>query len=211
MMSSDTDLPGELIGAIVDPSAIDAASSLAEAGIDALLDDGLLRDIPVVGTLVSLARAGIALRDRIFAKKVARFLLQISEVPEEERRQFHEELGRNPKGTKALGETLIVLLDRIDDFEKARLLAKSFVALLQKKIPEDDFHRLCRAIDRVILAADIRSLADWAAAVQKLPQEVGVSLAAAGLLELNSDTVYVGGARDYRKTRIGELAASFLL
>jgi hypothetical protein len=48
MMSSDTDLPGELIGAIVDSSAIDAASSLAEVGIDALLDDGLLRDIPIV-------------------------------------------------------------------------------------------------------------------------------------------------------------------
>jgi hypothetical protein len=48
-------------------------------------------------------------------------------------------------------------------------------------------------------------------AVQKLSQEIGASLSAAGLVELNSDTVYVGGARDYRRTRIGEQAASFLL
>jgi len=211
MMSSDADLPGELVDAIADPSAIDAAVSLAEAGFDALLDDGLLRDLPVVGTLVSLARAGIALRDRIFAKKVARFLLEVSEVPEDERRTFQEELGSNPGKRKALGETLIVLLDRIDDFEKARLLAKSFVALLQKRISEVEFHRICRAIDRVILAADIRSLANWPTAVPRIPQEIGVSLSAAGLLELNSDTLYVGGTRDYRKTRIGELAAGILV
>jgi len=210
-MSSETDLPGELIGSIVNPSAIDAATSLAEVGIDALLDDGLLRDVPIVGTLVSLGRAGIALRDRIFAKKVARFLLQLCEVPEEERRRFHDELNRNPKRSRALGETLIVLLDRIDDFEKAQLLAKAFVALLRNKIVEADFHRLCRAIDRVVLAADMRGLADWAGAVEKIPQEVGASLSAAGLVELNSDTPYVGGARDYRKTRIGDFAESLLL
>jgi hypothetical protein len=109
MMSSDTDLPGELIGAIVDSSAIDAASSLAEVGIDALLDDGLLRDIPVVGTLVSLARAGIALRDRFFAKKIARFLLQVGDVPEEERRRFHEELRKSLR--RALAEE--ALRDRL--------------------------------------------------------------------------------------------------
>jgi hypothetical protein len=211
VMANSTDLPGELIGAIVDPSAINAASALAEVGIDALLDDGLLRDIPVVGTLVSLARTGIALRDRIFAKKIARFLLQLNEVHAAERGQFHEELTRDPKRAKVLGETLIVLLDRIDDVEKARLLAQSFAALLQKKISETDFHRLCRAVDRIILASDSAHLANWAGAVQKLPQEIGVSLSAAGLLELNSDTVYVGNGRDYRKTRIGELAASILL
>ena len=38
MMSSDPDLPGELIDAIADPSAINAAASFAEVGIDALLD-----------------------------------------------------------------------------------------------------------------------------------------------------------------------------
>ncbi|MDF4560139.1 hypothetical protein P3494_26935, partial [Vibrio parahaemolyticus] len=49
-------------------------TELAEIAIDSVLDDGVLKDIPVVGTAVSLYQTGVAVRERQYVKKLVTFL-----------------------------------------------------------------------------------------------------------------------------------------
>ncbi|MFT5657768.1 MAG: hypothetical protein ACI9KN_001042 [Gammaproteobacteria bacterium] len=53
------------------------AQQFAEMGIDSLLDSSVLREIPIVGSVVALTSATIAIRDRLFLKKVLKFIAQI--------------------------------------------------------------------------------------------------------------------------------------
>lgn len=55
----------------------DAAAELAEAGIDQLLEDGFLRDVPVLGSVLGTIRAAGRVRDFLLAKKLGRFLLRL--------------------------------------------------------------------------------------------------------------------------------------
>jgi len=52
----------------------EVAIDLSEVALDSLTDNEIIKDIPVVGTFVRLARATMSIPDRIFAKKVERFI-----------------------------------------------------------------------------------------------------------------------------------------
>ena len=52
-----------LVSSIAKPNLTDLASELAEVGLDHFLTDGVLRDIPVLGTLVGLYRTVGVIRE----------------------------------------------------------------------------------------------------------------------------------------------------
>ena len=43
---------------------------LSEVAIDAVMEDGILKDLPVVGAIVGLAKFGMNLKERILLKKI---------------------------------------------------------------------------------------------------------------------------------------------
>jgi len=66
----------------------DITIDLAEAGVDQLLAEGIVRDIPILGTLVRLRTSFGLVRDYVFTKKVAKFLIGVAEIEEEKRKEF---------------------------------------------------------------------------------------------------------------------------
>ncbi|HED2907765.1 TPA: hypothetical protein R4Z42_005195, partial [Klebsiella pneumoniae] len=51
----------------------DLKKEYAEIGIDSLLDSGILKEIPLVGTLLGLYNVVDSVRDHIFTEKIFRF------------------------------------------------------------------------------------------------------------------------------------------
>lgn len=137
-----------LVESLDSSSLRDLTADLAEVTIDQLIEAGPFRDIPILGTLVK-AKASIGLvRDYVFMKKVAKFLMGLAEIPEEQRRTFMQRVASRGE-TKKLGEVLLILLDRLDDFDKPALLAKVFRAYLTRNLPLEVFRRLGAAIERL--------------------------------------------------------------
>lgn len=129
----------------------DVLADISEVAIDSILEDGVIRDIPVIGSLVGLVRGGISIRDRIYAKKILRFLLEFKDIPREEIQAQIDELATNPKERQRLGEHLLLLLDRLNDMDKPALLAKAFIAFLEQRISREDFQGLAYAIDALFI------------------------------------------------------------
>ncbi len=67
-------LGASLIKTIYDPHLTKIIQDYGELAIDALIQDDLLKEIPVIGTAVRLTKMGIAIRDRNFLKKILRFI-----------------------------------------------------------------------------------------------------------------------------------------
>jgi hypothetical protein len=147
----DQSLEESLVRSIAKPNLTELAD-LAEVGLDQLLQEGVLRDIPVLGTLVGLYRTMGIVRDRIFATKVIRFLVGLSNTPIKDREQFLEEHDE-PAKRRELGETLVLVLDRLDDMQKPEALARLFAAYLQGRFDLVMFRRLATALDRVPLSS----------------------------------------------------------
>ncbi len=128
----------------------DVIAKLGEVTVDAFMNEGVLRDIPIIGTLVGLGRAGVAVRDLLFVKKLQAFLVELQKVPEE-REQFVREMEVDPAVRDKVGMQLLVLLERFEELDKARLLGRAFAAYLKGVIDRSAFLRMSRAIDRCLV------------------------------------------------------------
>ena len=129
----------------------DAVVDLAEAGIDQLLKDGFLRDVPILGSVMGVIRATGSVRDLLLAKKLGRFLLALQSVPLDERERFHDSLGSRAEARR-VGEALLLLLDRLDDMQKPELVARLFRARIRGEIDGTTFQQMATAVDRLLIA-----------------------------------------------------------
>jgi len=69
----------------------------------------------------------------------------------EEREKFVRDMEADPAVRDKVGMQLIVLLERFEEIEKARLLGKAFAACLRGAIDRGAFLRISRAIDRCLV------------------------------------------------------------
>ena len=125
------------------------AKEVAEAGIDALLDqEGFVKDLPLVGSVVALAKVGASARDRLLAKKILRFLESLSDIDEKERAEMLEKLEQSEGFRGQVGERLLEILDGLSIDRQPEMVAKTFAAFARGRISDLELKRLVVAIER---------------------------------------------------------------
>jgi len=218
----DPAIESAVVEAIGEPGIQDTLADLADAGIDQLLQEGFLRDVPAVGTVLGAVRATGSIRDLLLAKKLGRFLLELHRIPEKDRADFAQSHS-SPKDKRRVGEALILLLDRLDDLEKPALVARVFGAYIRGRIDHSTFRLMASAIDRLHLP-HLKALAELylngadEAAVSKLDRDVCQALAFAGLLRAEArgnggawfDPLMAGAVLVYTGNKLGETFVSIV-
>jgi len=143
------DYPNKLEGKLVESIKIDGLGDLAqeyaELGLDLITDDGVLRDIPIVGSIVKISKAVGSIRDRLYLKKLLHFLHKVGETTQQEREAFIED---NCQETKQFEETVLLILERSDRIEKATLIGKIFKACILGKLRYADALKLSEMTNR---------------------------------------------------------------
>lgn len=130
----------------------DATIDTAEAFLDGLTSMGeVVEAFPVFGTVAKLIRTGFSIHDRLFMQKMAKFLLELQQVSVDERYTFVRDMDGDPTFKKKVGAKLVLLLDRVDDLEKASVLGKLFRAYLVGWVDYTLFGRLAGIVDRAYL------------------------------------------------------------
>jgi hypothetical protein len=161
----------------------DAASEVAEVGLDHVLAEGVLKDLPIVGIAVRALAAGRGVHDALLLGKFIRFFRHIEETTEEERAAFLAKL--DEKGERErMQRNLLLLLDRIEQEEKAPLLARVFTAMVRGEISPWQLPRYSSVILGCTVL-DLRVLYHFSPKVRgsPLPVEIGRRLEAFGLVK----------------------------
>lgn len=186
-----------LMDSALSDGAADIAGGVADLALDAVLDEGVLRDVPVFGWLVKTYGIGSIVRERIFLAKIARFLQATTVVSDQEREKFRKKLSANPEFSRKVGENLILLLDRHDNMEKAHILGKVFSGYLRGVIDYDAFLKIAAAVDRSFIV-DLNNLEIYYEQIQtydpragrpfaeSLDDDTAQSLYTAGLVRIDS-------------------------
>ncbi len=107
----------------------------------------LLKDVPVVGTAVKVATLFRAIPDALFLNKVKRFALELESVSIEDRTKFAERMMVEPETCQRAGENVLLLLDRLDDMDKATLLGRLFAGYMRGALNFEEFRRLASCVD----------------------------------------------------------------
>lgn len=133
--------------------SISCISEYAEIGLDAVMEDGILKDIPIVSTAIALYKIGNSIKERHNLKKLLIFINEINNgiADEEKRSDYQQRFQSNEKFRNQEIEYLLVLIDRYIDYDKPQMLAKLYLAYLDGTIIWEELTMYAEVIDRFLL------------------------------------------------------------
>lgn len=131
----------------------DIVGQYAEIGLDAMIEDGIFKDIPIVSTVTALYRLGSNIRDKYAAVKLVAFLNEFSKgiLDEEKRKEYQAKFASNEKFRNQELSYIMILIDRYISLEKPEMLAKLYLAYLDGIIVWEEFTMYAEVIDRFLL------------------------------------------------------------
>ena len=140
-----SDIPTSLTETLKNSDLHSAFAGVAEALADTFAEDGLAKDLPVIGTIVSLARLGRNVQDRLFMQKLLRFLSELNSAPPRQRTEMISKIEQSGEFRVKVGEKLLYIVDACEDHAAASIVGQLFLAFLQEKLSYDEFLRASRA------------------------------------------------------------------
>lgn len=127
----------------------DLSMAYLEKGLDSFLDEGVLKEIPVVKTVYTALKLPISVANAYSMEKLMHFCCYMSEISDLERARY---INKATNEDEHFGEKLLITLDKIDDLDKTQMLVKIFRGYGHKNgIDYHTFRRLCLALEKTYI------------------------------------------------------------
>ena len=150
--------PNKKLELVIKDSDLPSLSKdFAEIAIDGIMDDGVLRDLPLVSGLVGVIKFGNSINKYLSAKKIYKFLFELNKIPQEQRVKKIDEINNSKKYQSSVGEMILELLERIESDGKPEIIGKMFAAVIEEKINFSDYLR-CAHIVKNFFYYDLETL-----------------------------------------------------
>ncbi|WP_142685424.1 hypothetical protein [Chitinophaga polysaccharea] len=169
------------VNSMVSNNLSEITIDIAEAGIDQLLSNEFLKEIPILGAGFKLFAVAKNISESFFKRKILMFLFHLKDVPQEKRMKFISELNQDEKSRERVGEKILIILNQLDDSKKAAIIGKLFKAAISGHIEYSAFLRLSRIVDKVFID-DLAALKENHA-LYKMNDDTKENLATAGILK----------------------------
>ena len=137
---------------IFNDSIADSVANIAEVGIDSIMSDGLLKDLPIINLFLNASRTFNAIHERNLLKNTALFLDAINSQKINDRKiqAYKKKLLNKKTAERELGR-VIVLLNQYVDNKKAQMLGKLFCQYIDRDYSWDKFCELSDILNRLFL------------------------------------------------------------
>lgn len=120
---------------------LELAADSAEIAFKQRIDDSVIKDIPIIGSIVKIYGIGSSIRDRLYTDKIRQFLIALDEIPEDKRLQFRDAVVSGHEECERLVQKILLVLESQSDVEKSELIANFFLAYLDGVLAEAEFRR----------------------------------------------------------------------
>ena len=166
---------------------IENLSSVKEVGevfLDCIFEDSILKDIPIIGTIVGATKCIKNIHDILFTKKLLAFLNGICDCDSHERQTAIEKWESYPHYRINVGETLLAMINRCDDSQKAAWLSKLFYELVLLRQKPTLFMRAEKVLSSLSVMDVFSFLSYQESFVKELSLEEGEPFANSGLYRI---------------------------
>lgn len=182
----------------------DLSADLGEVALDSFIQNDVVKDIPIIGSLLKLYRTSLGIKEYLFAKKVYKFLFELQDIPLETRQDFVNKIEAEDN-THKVGESLIILLDKLDDMSKPGMVGKAFKALLLDEINYYTYKRIAHIINSAFIE-DLIDLKEIYTPVHKYHVDTPALDSLVGLGLMGAKKTGTG----YTKNKFGEIVYDIL-
>jgi len=121
----------------------------SELLIDSTLDNGIIKDIPFMGSIYKCYSIGSTIRAKLFEKQIYAFLYELKDIPPKVREKMIKKLESKKGFSQSFGEELIIMLDQFANVRKSKISACFFLGLLYEEIDVETFRRLAFVLNYI--------------------------------------------------------------
>lgn len=125
--------------------------SNAEALLKVLVDNKFVKGFPVLSTVVNFVSGALDVRDRLFVSKLTSFVTAFDAMPEEDRAKLNARILDADDAGQRIGETLLLIIEQLNDLKKSRLIAQLLIAFGQKLIDQETLLRLSFSVNQAFV------------------------------------------------------------
>lgn len=168
----------------MDKSNLSVVGDIGEVIIDAAMDDGIFKDIPVIGAIVGAGKCIKNVSDVLFTKKLIAFLFELRDTDVHEREKAIAKWESDEKYRIRVGEVLLNMINRCDDTQKAKWLSQLFHELVLKRNETELFMRAEKVLSSLSVTDILNFLAIPESSYTVLSLEEGEPYANSGLYRI---------------------------
>ena len=168
----------------MDKSNLSVVGDIGEVIIDAAMDDGIFKDIPVIGAIVGAGKCIKNVSDVLFTKKLIAFLFELRDTDVHEREKAIAKWESDEKYRIRVGEVLLNMINRCDDTQKAKWLSQLFHELVLKRNETELFMRAEKVLSSLSVTDILNFLALPQSSFTVLFLEEGEPYANSGLYRM---------------------------
>ena len=132
--SIDNDIKKEVNKEVIDQT-VDLLGDNIEIGLDVVIDNELLKEIPCIGTFIKAARLADTIHNRHLLIKLQEFVKAINcgKLEESVIKEHRKELEEHPKKQEKEMTNLILMLERLKEKRKAQILSRIYMYYLREE------------------------------------------------------------------------------
>ena len=124
-----------------------------ELGIDSFINDGILKDIPIVNSIVAVLKIGKNIHDRNLLRQTLTFINEFNSgnISKDKLNAYKSTIENNPKKCEAELGKILLLLNNFIDIKKSIMLSRIFKAYINEKINWNTFGDYSEVINRIFM------------------------------------------------------------
>lgn len=134
-----------------DAKARETVVDISEALVDSVFKDGIMKDIPIIGTIAGVPKIIHNVKDKLFIEKLKSFVYELRQIDPQKIIDEIENIDHSNEYRIKVGVKLGYIIDEAKDHEVAQYIGKWFVAFLLKKISYSQFLRGVKILQDIFL------------------------------------------------------------
>lgn len=115
---------------------------IGEVTLDYFISDGIIKDLPIIGSAFSIVKLGKSIQDRIFVEKMKSFIENI------DKNQKWKEKFSDIEECNKISKQLLYIISSCDDDNKLRLIGMAFNYLVNGEINTIDYFYIVNIISK---------------------------------------------------------------
>ena len=178
-MEENRNLENSLYETLTDNSA-ELSGEIIELTIDQFVDNDFLKEIPFFSIFYKSLKTVQGLSEALFAMKIYKFIKEFERVKQKDKEKILSKIASDREEKIKIGQTLIMIIDKITDLDKTQFISNLFAAYLKSKITKSEFIQLCSIIQNAFL--DYLLLFNNMKSYNDLSYEIQSNLSSYGLM-----------------------------
>ncbi len=121
-----------------------------EIALDLISDDGILKELPVIGDVISIFKIGKTIADRLFIKNLIHFMYQLKDISIDKKIEMVKRIEENEKYKIKIGDYITSILIRTETTNKSNFIGFIFGKYIKEEIDLNEFLQLSFSISNIL-------------------------------------------------------------